>query len=146
MAAGCVGMDIYTKEEVTRLNALGECLKSSIEAVIKKHSIAESKPSTDTEMEELESPFTGRAQEPNEMPDQNPRMSISGKGSMLAIHFSGESGNSLLALFWHHMLDNGIYLAARGFMALNLELNQKHVDAFVAATDAFVVKFRQALV
>jgi glutamate-1-semialdehyde 2,1-aminomutase len=146
MAAGCAGMDIYTKEEVKRLNALGEDLKSSIEALIKKHGISEHKPSNKTESNELESPFTGQADEPSETRDESPRMSISGKGSMLAIHFSGESGNSLLALFWHHMLENGIYLAPRGFMALNMELKQKHVDAFVAATEEFVVKFKQALV
>jgi len=126
MAAGIAGMDIYTKEEVERLNALGEKLKTSIEAVIKKHGISTPEPSTSTETQSL--------------------MSISGKGSMLAIHFSGEQAKSLLKLFWHYMLKNSIYVAPRGFMALNLELTQQHVDAFVVATELFILKYKHFFV
>jgi glutamate-1-semialdehyde 2,1-aminomutase len=158
MAAGCAGLDIYTEDEVLRLNALGEALKAGIEKTLSKYELA---PPVKKEpcpiKNELESPFTGtQSQYPDkeisveslslaEKKDGATSMWVTGHGSMVAIHFAGESENSLLALFWHHMLDNGIYLAQRGFVALNLELTEKHVEKFVAAVDGFVGKYRQAL-
>lgn len=64
---------------------------------------------------------------------------------MLCVHFSGECEMSLKALYWHHMLDHGIYMAQRGFMALNLELGAEHVQAYVKAAGEFVVKWKQVL-
>jgi glutamate-1-semialdehyde 2,1-aminomutase len=144
-------MDVYTEEEVERLNALGEQLKASVEGVLKKHGVVKQefvKSAPCPEENELESPFTGsqvNGAVQSSITEQEPRMFISGKGSMLSIHFSGESEKSLLALFWHHMLGNGIYLATRGFITLNLELRLEHVQKFVAATEAFVVEFKEAL-
>lgn len=77
---------------------------------------------------------------------KEPLMWVSGKGSMLNIHFAGENSKSLLALFWYGMLDRGIYIAPRGFIALNLELKEQHVEKFVNAIEGFVVRFKQALV
>lgn len=156
MAAGCAGMDIYSEAELTRLNALGESLKSGVEAILTKFEIAGAQKKKDPcpEKNELESPFTGAQSDSptNEisveslsLSEARPGMWISGQGSMLCIHFSGESEKSLLALLWHHMLESGIYLAQRGFMALNLELNKSHVDKFLVALEEFVSKNRQAL-
>ena len=72
-------------------------------------------------------------------------MWISGKGSMLNIHFMGESEKSLRAIFWHHMLDNGIYLAQRGFITLNLELTESHINKFIDAMESFLGRYAQAL-
>jgi len=127
--------------------------KSSVDTILAKFKIAsaEKKKGLCPEKNELESPFTGTQSDTptNEMSlsvsESKPGMWISGKGSILCIHFSGESEKSLLALFWHHMLENGIYLAQRGFMALNLELKKEHVDKFLLAVDEFVSKNRQAL-
>ena len=43
------------------------------------------------------------------------------------------------------MLNEGIYLAERGFMALNIELRSEDVDAFVTATEKFVSKYKPML-
>jgi glutamate-1-semialdehyde 2,1-aminomutase len=156
MAAGCAGMDIYSEAELTRLNALGESLKSGVGAILAKFEIAgaQKKKGPCPEKNELESPFTGAQSDSptNEisveslsLSEARPGMWISGQGSMLCIHFSGESEKSLLALLWHHMLESEIYLAQRGFMALNLELNKGHVDKFLVALEEFVSKNRQAL-
>ena len=158
MAAGCTGLDIYSEDEVLRLNALGEGLKISIEKVLAKYELVPSPKKRPCPMKnELESPFTG---EQTNYPDKEisveslsladkrvgrTNMWVSGQGSMLVIHFAGESEKNLLALLWHHMLDNGIYMAQRGFMALNLELTEKHVEKFAAVLDSFVGKHRQAL-
>lgn len=145
MAAGCAGMDIYTELEVKRLNALGESLRSGLEAVLKKHGVyppamnkAELEPSlADGVVAELQHHQSGgRAKN---------HMWVTGKGSMLCVHFSGECEMSLKALYWHHMLDHGIYMAQRGFMALNLELGAEHVQAYVKAAGEFVVKWKQVL-
>lgn len=71
-------------------------------------------------------------------------MYISGIGSILAIHFS-PSSPQLQSLFYHHMLSKNIYLAERGFIALNIELGVDEVDKFVEATEEFVKKFQNVV-
>jgi glutamate-1-semialdehyde 2,1-aminomutase len=39
MAAGCAGLDLYTEDEVQRLNDLGDVLKSGIESILAKHKV-----------------------------------------------------------------------------------------------------------
>lgn len=149
MAAGCMGMDIYDKEHVTRLNGLGDDIRSRVGGILTKHAIntshvVEPKP-------KIESPFTGLATSTEESAGSSGEfkkgnsMWISGFGSMLNIHFAGESEQSLRALFWHHMLDSGIYMAQRGFIALNIELNGSHIDKFVEAVEQFIRTYLQAL-
>jgi glutamate-1-semialdehyde 2,1-aminomutase len=155
MAAGCAGIDIYNKNAVKRLNALGESFKSGLEAILTKHSIKKQVNKLPCpQKNELESPFTGtQSERPSNGTtveslslEERSSMWISGKGSMLCIHFSGESEKSLLALFWHHMLDHRIYLAPRGFIALNMELKEEHISKFLEAVEKFVEKYQQALV
>jgi glutamate-1-semialdehyde 2,1-aminomutase len=160
MAAGCAGIDIYNEEEVKRLNALGESLKSKVEAVLVKHGVHP--PGTTeagiTPNHKLEFPFTGLAPEPSlaegvtaELQQHKlggkakNQMWITGKGSMLCVHFSGECEMSLKALYWHHMLDHGIYMAQRGFMALNIELKEEHIEKYASAAEEFVIKWKQVL-
>lgn len=158
MAAGCAGMDIYTEDEVLRLNALGQSLQSGINNVLSKYELIPSPKSKPCPMKnELESPFTGSqtgrpAKEISveslslaEKREGTTRVWVSGHGSMVQIHFTGESERSLLTLLWHHLLDQGIYIAQRGFMALNLELMQGHVQKFIEAFEGFIGKYRQVL-
>ena len=71
----------------------------------------------------------------------NSPMYISGIGSILAIHFP-PSYPHLQSLFYHHMLSKSIYLAERGFMALNIKLGMNDVKMFVEATGEFVERYR----
>ena len=71
-------------------------------------------------------------------------MYMSGIGSILAIHFAPSSPH-LQSLFYHHMLSKGIYLAERGFIALNIELGMDEVERFVKATGEFVERWRDVL-
>jgi glutamate-1-semialdehyde 2,1-aminomutase len=146
MAAGCAGLEIYTEDEVLRLNALGESLKAGVERIIEKRGLSipkkvpsEMKSSDENEKIGLESHSI------EEQKTGEERIWISGQGSMLCIHFAGDNEKALLALLWHHMLDHGVFIAQRGFMALNLELTEAHVESFLMATDEFVGKYRQAL-
>lgn len=161
MAAGCAGMDIYNEREVKRLNALGEGLMSKIEAVLERHGI-QPHPSNKigkcphvpdpefslTYLEPEPSLATGIAAELQHHPSNGrakTHMWITGKGSMLCIHFSGDSEMSLKALYWHHMLDHGIYMAQRGFMALSIELTEEHIEKYVKAAEEFVIKWKPVL-
>lgn len=69
-------------------------------------------------------------------------MYITGLGSILGIHFSGPHEGTLTTLFWHHMLDVGLYFAARGYIALNIELEGKHVERFVQGVEGFVKSYK----
>ena len=69
-------------------------------------------------------------------------MYISGIGSILAIHLPSPQ---LQSLFYHHMLSQGIYLAERGFMALNIKLGEAEVESFVTATEGFVEKYSELI-
>jgi glutamate-1-semialdehyde 2,1-aminomutase len=155
MAAGVVGMDIFTENELLRLNKLGKTLKEGIEKVLLKYEINPPQPKKRCpEKNEDESPFTGINSEHPSNPvsveslslaEKEGRMWVTGLGSMLCIHFSGENANSLHALFWHHMLEGGMYLAQRGFIALTLELGEEHIEKFVKGVDEFAGKYKLVL-
>ncbi|KAM0798374.1 putative glutamate-1-semialdehyde 2,1-aminomutase [Usnea florida] len=122
MAAGCAGCRVLDEETTNRLNDLGERLKEKVMDVIEKHLYSDL-------------PRTVNVEYP---------MYMSGIGSILAIHFPPSSPH-LPSLFYHHMLSKGIYLAERGFIALNIELGMEEVDKFVDTTGKFVEKWRDIL-
>lgn len=151
MAAGCAGLDIYSEDEVQRLNDMGDILKTGIESILKKHNVRGEPPQISEASEaSIEGPSP-----PIIVPDgfnftslslnEEARMWVSGQGSMLCFHFSGDSEKSLKMLLWHHLMDSHCYIAQRGFMALNLELDGVHIQALLTAVEAFVVKYSQAL-
>ena len=144
MAAGCAGCKILDEETTDRLNDLGERMKQMVQDVIDKHVGSEVPRTNGHDRTQL---FNGEeiTTQPQHS-DTVPKMWISGIGSILAIHFASSSTQSTLqSLYYHHMLTEGIYLAERGFMALNIEMNLEHVQAFVAATGRFVEKYRDLI-
>ncbi|RDW82464.1 putative acetylornithine aminotransferase-2 [Coleophoma cylindrospora] len=159
MAAGDTGIDLVTEEHIQRLNSLGDFIKESIGRILEMHGIFPSSTTNSTqpclEKNELESPFTGISP-PTVTPlagsiesltttAAKPSMWVSGRGSMLGIHFSGESEGSLKSLFWHHLLEDGIYIAQRGFISLNMSIQEAHAQKLVNSVEAFVGRYRQAL-
>jgi glutamate-1-semialdehyde 2,1-aminomutase len=64
---------------------------------------------------------------------------------MLNIRFSGVNRASWQGLFYHHMLQRNIYLAARGYTPLHLALTDRDIDQYVTAVDEFVQVHREAL-
>ncbi|PVH75869.1 putative acetylornithine aminotransferase [Cadophora sp. DSE1049] len=151
MAAGCCGMDIYNEHEVERLNALGEDLRRRIENLLVEYGVRNFKSKISTsaaQRNELDCPFTGLVPNGKRVPSaqlQKNSMGVTGQGSMMNIHFYGPNENTLKALFWHHMLDYGIYTAQRCFIALNLELTDEHLMRFEEATREFIVRYEDAL-
>ena len=53
---------------------------------------------------------------------------VTGLGSMLCIHAIDDR---LLELLFHHALDQGLYMARRGFMALSMAITDEHVDQLI---------------
>jgi len=158
MSAGCAGLDIYNMDQVSRLNGLGDSLKAGVERVLENNGIRRmSKTPRDAEKNELESPFTGINEEDrfnsvsveslsiSDSTERKTEMWITGQGSMFCIHFLGGSEKSLKPLFWHHMLEQDIFMAQRGFIALNIELTEAHIEKFVQVVESFVTKYRTAL-
>ncbi|KAK6865440.1 hypothetical protein PG995_001968 [Apiospora arundinis] len=79
---------------------------------------------------------------------------VTGCGSIMAFHFTAtpsekihsirdiEGHNtSLLDILHLHMLNQGFYIARRGFVALSLELTAKELESFVEAIQGFLRKY-----
>lgn len=89
---------------------------------------------------------------PRAGPRSTSKMWMSGIGSILQIHFAdlpyrpATVKPTLQSLFYLHMVSEGIYMAERGFIALNIEITDEHVDKFVEATGKFVEKYKAIIV
>ncbi|KAI1629038.1 putative acetylornithine aminotransferase [Exophiala viscosa] len=131
MSAGVAGCTLLTPDRLQALNALGDSLRQQVEAVLSKRGIEGTLPITpvidETKLPEL------------------PKMFMKGVGSLNAIHFAGPDKDVLQGLYFHHMLESGIYMAQRGFTALNIMLTEEHVAQFVQATEAFCDEFASFL-
>jgi glutamate-1-semialdehyde 2,1-aminomutase len=73
---------------------------------------------------------------------------FTGFGSIMGIHFvagqlrnakdAAKSDPRLRELFYLHMLEEGIWIARRGMMALSLAMSQDDLDKVFAAVESFV--------
>ncbi|MCJ1420003.1 hypothetical protein MMC32_006359 [Xylographa parallela] len=135
MAAGCAGCELLDEEKINKLNVLGEYFKKSIEALLQHHGLYEPwKETSCVDIHENDSTIAGAS-----------KMWVSGIGSILVMHFGGSGRDLLLELFYHHMLQERIYLAQRGFMALSIEITEKDIERFVIAMDGFILRYKQLI-
>jgi glutamate-1-semialdehyde 2,1-aminomutase len=119
MTAGRVAIEeIYTADACIALNARGENLKSRLNDLFMKY--------------------------------QAP-MQVTGQGSLLNIHpKAGRIENPedlentdlrIKRLLFLHLLEHGIYIAERGFMALSLSIDDHACDALAEAVESFIQKY-----
>jgi glutamate-1-semialdehyde 2,1-aminomutase len=120
MAAGIAGCSLFDKDAVDRLNAKGDSLRNQINETIEEGLPARKGSAT-------------------------PVMFALGIGSLCNVSFTGSQKTTLQALFFHHMLDHGIYLATRGFCALSLENTDEHIAKFVNAVEKFVKLYQKSI-
>lgn len=129
MHAGIAGAKILTREVIDDLNMLGDYLRDSLSNLLTRRGIIPDRQ-------------TGEGTDPTDPDIENvPRgqMWVSGIGSLNMVHFGrNDELSDLRDLFYFHMLENGIYVARRGFIALNIQLTKEDMDRFVEATKAFV--------
>lgn len=136
MSAGVAGCGLLTAEKLNALNALGDRMRRDIESVLSKRGIEGQVPC---------SPVTDEEMHLASHPQRPPKMFIKGVGSLMAIAFGGPDRELLQGLFYHHMLEQGIYMAQRGFIALNIMLTEDHVAQFVQAVEAFCERWDAVL-
>ncbi len=137
MNAGIAGCSLLTAERLDELNALGTTLRTKIEEALSKRGILEqgtlpSAPVT-IEMHSVDHPA------------RPPKMFIKGVGSLMCIQFAGPDREVLQGIFYHHMLQQGVYMAQRGFVALNIMLKEEHLAVVMKALEAFLDKLEDAL-
>jgi glutamate-1-semialdehyde 2,1-aminomutase len=119
MAAGIAGCRIYNEEAVEKLNSLGDTLRGLITTSINNYISARH--------------------------GEKRLIDVTGIGSLMNITFSGPEKDILQALFYHHMLSEGIYIATRGYLALNLELKMENVEAFIRSLELFLERYKAHL-
>jgi len=148
MSAGVAGMEMLEEEVLDRLNGLGERMRGLVEGVLRKHDVLKDESSAPSSPSTAINGTTvnGDHHHLSWSEKQGPKMYITGLGSLMHIHFAGSDKDILQALFFHHMLEEDIYMPQRGFIALSIEIRLRHVEAFVGAVEKFVVRFGRALV
>jgi glutamate-1-semialdehyde 2,1-aminomutase len=120
MTAGHVGLtEVYTPEAARALSATGEKLKVRLNHMFMQHQA---------------------------------RLQVLGVGSLMAVHPVPseiarpeqlvEADMRVRRLLYFHLLEDGIYLAERGSMALSLALGEAEHDAFTASLERFVSRYR----
>jgi glutamate-1-semialdehyde 2,1-aminomutase len=112
--------EVFTPEACIALNALGDTLKARLNRLFMEHQA---------------------------------QMRVTGRGSMLTLHPVGgepskpdDIANSDLRirqLLYLDLLEEGLYIAGRGFMALSLALDQSHCDRLAEAIGRFLDKHRE---
>jgi glutamate-1-semialdehyde 2,1-aminomutase len=122
MAAGVAGYgEVYTPEAAHALNARGDRIRERLNAICQKAGVA---------------------------------FQFSGIGSMMTAHATtrpirtaadiASSNQDAKELFYFDMVAAGIWIARRGFVALNIMIGDAEADRFVAAVEEFVAA-RKAL-
>jgi glutamate-1-semialdehyde 2,1-aminomutase len=139
MSAGLAGCELLTEDRINGLNAMGDKMRQRIEELlVSKGIVSSSHILPDSPIPE------SSHDEPSSK--SHPKMFATGVGSLLCMHFTGPDRALLQALFFHHMLEQGLYLAQRGFMALNIELKQEHIDKYIQALEGFCEQYRRYLI
>jgi glutamate-1-semialdehyde 2,1-aminomutase len=84
------------------------------------------------------------------------KLSLTGRGSLIGVHCSEDgmeditSGSDLVGkeranlkdLFWFEMLEEGFWIARRGYMAPILQTPEEELDRLVRAVERFLEKYR----
>ena len=134
MSAGIAGCGLLTQDLLGKLNHEGALMTLKIDTVIKKHTLKGMKPATPIVNEDV----LLKSGAP-------PKMFITGAGSLMNIHFFGPEKQLLQGLFWHHMLQHGIYLAQRGFISLSIVIGPSEINSFVNAVESFCQAWHEYL-
>ncbi|MEI7446491.1 MAG: aminotransferase class III-fold pyridoxal phosphate-dependent enzyme [Burkholderiales bacterium] len=123
MAAGHAGLTrVLTREALDAVNARGERLRAALNAVFVRHGVA---------------------------------LQATGLGSLLTLHATDRPVRSardlagtdprIRDLLFFDLLERGVWIARRGFVALSLPFGDAEVDALVAAVDDAVASRRALL-
>jgi glutamate-1-semialdehyde 2,1-aminomutase len=124
MTAGYVGLTkVYTPHRAEELSARGEGLRKRLNELFERYGAP---------------------------------LQMTGIGSLMAVHGTAKPVTSLADsqageprlrdLLFFHLLEEGFYIAKRGFIALTLPTTEEDLGEFVAAVERFVVRYRECFV
>ncbi len=147
MAAGVAALDVFHPARVAALNRLGDRMKAGIAAALLETGVypAAHAPALVNPIEiDSFAADTRLYVRPGETIPV-PRVMLTGAGSMLNLRFHGADADKWHNVYYHFMLDHGIYLATRGYTPLTLEITADDVDEFVRLVREFLLLHREAL-
>ena len=140
MSTGIVGLDIYNEQKVNEFNARGDRMKAGLTKLLLETGLYPQEHAEHLQdIREIDS-FEGetRLYTGDDQLIPLPRVLISGRGTMLNLRFTGTDASEWHSLYYHFMLDQGIYMASRGYTPMNLEITDEDVDMFVGAVRKFI--------
>ena len=116
MAAGIAGLGtLYTPQQAVTLNARGDAMRNRLNTICR---------------------------------DRRVGLQFTGLGSLMNLHATDapihstadlrQSDQRIKDLFFFFMLEQGFYVARRGFIVLSLPIEDVHVERFITSFDAFV--------
>lgn len=148
MCAGIAALDIYDADAVAALNARGDRLKQGITQALfaaglyreDQRAFLEDVVEVDSLVEETKL-YTG----PDAAPVPLPRVFLASRGSMLNLRFAGPDAGKWHNIYYHFMLEKGIYMASRGYTPLHLLVSDDDVQMFVAAVEDFLQTYKSGL-
>lgn len=152
MVAGREGLGIYTRERARVLNGLGDRLRNGVWKVLVGRGVICESVGSEGEDSRLSGEVgvvdvdTFDREKREREAKALPRMFVSGYGSLITMRFTGEAAEAWKALFYHHMLEENIYLATRGYMALTIETTEDDVDRFIRCVEGFLDRYRELLI
>ena len=154
MSAGVAGCTLLNADRLDELNGLGDDMRFRSETILAKFDIRGEVPMAPI----LDEAYSTSTITQNGAPEGTagpavssgpaaspPRMFVKGVSSLMSIQFSGARKDMLQGVFYHHMLQQGVYMAQRGFIALSIEITPEHVDLFLGALSDFCEKWQEHL-
>ncbi|KIW24999.1 uncharacterized protein PV07_10675 [Cladophialophora immunda] len=118
MAAGVAGCTMMDAVSLNNLNARGDRLRQEISRLIERRLPGTTKPD-----------------------HKGLRLIARGLGSLFVVVIVGPEREQWQALLYHHLLEQGIYIAARGFLALTIEITDQHFEPLLKAIESFIDKY-----
>lgn len=118
MTGGVTAFEILTPQVLGNMNTLGDSLRTGISKLLEV---------------------------------TNGRVTVTGIGSLMSLHFfgkdgNGEEGSMMKELFFLYMMvEEGIYLASRGFMALTIVHEAPHISRLLQAVERFIQQYGEIL-
>lgn len=120
MSAGIAGLtQLYTPEAALTLNARGDAMRQRLNEACHAHDV---------------------------------NLQFTGLGSMMNLHGTRNPINNcddhppteqlIKDLFFFHMLEQGFYVARRGFIVLSLPITNEDIDRFVASFEDFLQRYK----
>ncbi|KAK5203343.1 hypothetical protein LTR47_009567 [Exophiala xenobiotica] len=133
MCAGIAGAKLLNQQVLDAINDLGDSLRQSLSTLFASRGITQP-------------PSLAGLTDPDINHVSRGAIWISGIGSIMTVHFGvNDELHYLRDLYWFYLLENGFYIARRGFITLAMTSTKKEIDSFVKVTENFLDEWSHAI-